>query len=147
VKKVLIVVAVEDKGGHIGRIRLRRVPDGSADSLQAFIDEVVEPGSGVHTDGWVGSDRVKAHGYRHRITFLSDHSEPAHELPPRVHLVVSLLKRWLLGTIRAPSARPTWITTWTSSRSGSTGDGRATAACCSSGSLNRPSRSTPCPTG
>jgi hypothetical protein len=35
-------------------------------------------------------------GYRHHITFLSDHPEPAHELLPRVHLVVSLLKRWLL---------------------------------------------------
>jgi transposase-like protein len=98
VKKVLIVVAVEYKGREIGRIRLRRVPDGSADSLQTFINEVVEPGSVVHTDGWVGYDRVKAHGYRHRITFLRDHPEPANELLPRVHLVVSLLKRGLLGT-------------------------------------------------
>jgi transposase-like protein len=98
VKKALIVVAAEEVGRGIGRIRLRRVPDGSADSLQGFIDDVVEPRSRVHTDGWVGYDRLKAHGYRHRITFLSDHPEPATELLPRVHLVVSLLKRWLLGT-------------------------------------------------
>jgi transposase-like protein len=98
VKKVLIVVAVEYEGREIGRIRLRRVPDGSADSLQTFINDVVEPGSVVRTDGWLGYDRLKTHGYRHRITFLSDHPEPAHELLPRVHLVVSLLKRWLLGT-------------------------------------------------
>lgn len=98
VKKALIVVAAEQVGRGIGRIRLRRVPDGSADCLQRFIDDVVEPGSVVHTDGWVGYDRVKAHGYRHKITFLSDHSEPANELLPRVHLIVSLLKRWLLGT-------------------------------------------------
>ena len=98
VKKALIVVAAEEVGRGIGRIRLRRVPDGSADSLQGFIDEVVEPGSRVHTDGWLGYDRLKAHGYRHRITFLSDHPEPATDLLPRVHLVVSLLKRWLLGT-------------------------------------------------
>ena len=58
----------------------------------------MQPGSVVHTDGWVGYDRVKAHGYRHTITFLSDHAEPANELLPRVHLIVSLLKRWLLGT-------------------------------------------------
>jgi len=96
--KALIVVAAEHAGRRIGRIRLRHIPDASADSLQGFIDDVVEPGSLVHTDGWVGYDRVKAHGYRHRITFLSDHPEPAHELLPRVHLVVSLLKRWLLGT-------------------------------------------------
>jgi len=97
VKKVLIVAAVEYKGRQIGRIRLRRVPDGSADSLQTFIDEVVESRSLVHTDGWLGYDQVRAHGYRHRITFLSDHPEPASELLPR-YLVMSLLKRWLLGT-------------------------------------------------
>ena len=98
VKKVLIAVAAEDVGRGIGRIRLRRVPNASANSLQGFIDDVVEPGSQVHTGGWVGYDRVEAHGYRHRITFISDHPEPANKLLPRVHLVVSLLKRWLLGT-------------------------------------------------
>ena len=97
-KKALIVIAVEQAGRGIGRIRLRCVPDASADNLQGFIDDVIEPGSLVHTDGWLGYDRLKAHGYRHRITFLSDHPEPAHELLPRVHLVASLLKRWLLGT-------------------------------------------------
>lgn len=97
-KKTLIVVAAEQTGRSIGRIRLRTVPDASADSLQGFIDDVIEPGSLVHTDGWVGYDRVKAHGYRHRITFLRDHPEPAHELLPRVHLIASLLQRWLLGT-------------------------------------------------
>jgi len=97
-KKALIVIGVEQAGRGIGRIRLRCVPDATADSLQGFIDDVIEPGSLVHTDGWLGYDRLKAHGYRHRITFLGDHPEPTHELLPRVHLVASLLKRWLLGT-------------------------------------------------
>ena len=52
----------------------------------------------MHTDGWLGYERVQAHGYRHRITYLSEHPEPANQLLPRVHLVTSLLKRWLLGT-------------------------------------------------
>ena len=94
-KKALSVVAV---GLRLGRIRLRRVPDASASSLQGFIDDVVEPGRQVHTDGWLGYERVQAHGYRHRITYLSEHPAPADELRPRVHLVASLLKRWLLGT-------------------------------------------------
>ena len=98
ITKALIVVAAEHAGRRIGRIRLRHIPDASADSLQGFIDDVVEPGSLVHTDGWSGYNRVTAQGYRHRITVQSDHPEPAHELLPRVHLVVSLLKRWLLGT-------------------------------------------------
>jgi transposase-like protein len=60
-KKALIVVAAEAEGRHrIGRIRLRRVPNASADSLQGFIDDVVEPGSMVHTDGWLGYDRLLA---------------------------------------------------------------------------------------
>lgn len=97
-RKSLIGVAVEYSGRRLGRVRLRHLVDASADSLQGFIDEVVESGSIVHTDGWLGYDRAKAHGYRHRVTFLSDHPQPAHDLLPRVHLVVSLLKRWLLGT-------------------------------------------------
>ena len=43
-------------------------------------------------------DRLEKHGYRHRITLLKGRKESAAELLPRVHRVVSLLKRWLLGT-------------------------------------------------
>ena len=97
-KKALIVVAAEEVGHGIGRIRMRRIPDASADSLQAFLEEAIAPGSLVHTDGWHGYDRVKASGYRHRVTFLRGEHELASELLPRVHRVISLLKRWLLGT-------------------------------------------------
>ena len=37
----LMVVAVEEAGRGIGRIRMRRVPDASAASLQAFIADVI----------------------------------------------------------------------------------------------------------
>jgi transposase-like protein len=97
-KKGLIVVAAEEVGRGIGRIRMHRVPDASADSLQAFVREAIEPGSLVHTDGWHGYDRLKASGYGHQITLLRGQHELASKLLPRVHRVVSLLKRWLLGT-------------------------------------------------
>ena len=97
-KKALIVVAAEDVGHGIGRIRLRRIPDGSAKTLQAFINEAITPGSAVHTDGWNGYEQVKHSGYRHRVSFLRGQHELASTLLPRVHRVVSLLKRWLLGT-------------------------------------------------
>jgi transposase-like protein len=98
-KRALIVIAVEQLGQRgLGRIRMRRVPDASADSLQAFIEEAVEPGSVVHTDGWLGYERVGKNGYRHRITFLKGRKESPSDLLPRVHRVASLLKRWLLGT-------------------------------------------------
>ena len=96
--KALIVVAAEEVGQGIGRIRMRRIPDGSADSLQAFVRAAVEPGSLVHTDGWHGYDRLTAAGYRHRVTLLRGQQELASKCLPRVHRVISLLKRWLLGT-------------------------------------------------
>jgi transposase-like protein len=96
--KVLIVIAAQEDGRGIGRIRMRRIPDASAGSLIPFIEEAVEPGSIVHTDGWLGYDPVERTGYRHRITFLKGQSESASGLLPRVHLATSLLKRWLLGT-------------------------------------------------
>jgi len=98
-KKVLIAVAVEQVGRHgFGRIRMCRVPDASADSLQAFVEESIEPGTTVYTDGWLGYDRLIAHGYRHRIIFLRGQKKSPNDLLPRVHRVMSLLKRWLLGT-------------------------------------------------
>jgi transposase-like protein len=97
-KKALIAVAVEEVGEGIGRIRMCRIPDVSADSLQAFVQEAVAPGSLLHTDGLLSYDRLEKCGYRHRITFLKGRKESAAELLPRVHRVVSLLKRWLLGT-------------------------------------------------
>jgi len=97
-KKALIAVAVEEVGAGMGRIRMRRIPDASADSLQHFVEEAVTPGSFLHTDGWLSYDRLEKRGYRHRITFLKGRKESAAELLPRVHRVVSLLKRWLLGT-------------------------------------------------
>jgi transposase-like protein len=97
-KKALIVVAVEQVGDGIGRIRMRRIPDASADSLDAFVKAAVAPDSIVHTDGWHGYNGLKVAGYRHQITLLRGHHELASKQLPRVHRVVSLLKRWLLGT-------------------------------------------------
>jgi ribosomal protein L37AE/L43A len=89
--KALVVVAAEEVGRGIGRIRMRRIPDGKAKTLQAFIDDVIAPGSEVHTDGWDGYERVKTR-YHHRVSFLRGHPAVATELLPRVHRVVSLLK-------------------------------------------------------
>jgi transposase-like protein len=96
--KAMIAVAVEEDGDGIGRVRMRRIPDASAESLVPFIEDSVEPGSVVHTDGWLGYQPLNGKGYRHKITFLKEHNKTASELMPRVHLAVALLKRWLLGT-------------------------------------------------
>jgi transposase-like protein len=103
--KALIVVAAEEVGHGIGRIRMRRIPDASALSLGAFVHDVIAPGSEVHTDGWHGYDRLTATGYRHRVTYLRGDAELAMDQLPRVHRVVSLLKRWLLGTHQGAVSR------------------------------------------
>ena len=97
-RKALIVVAAQEDGRGIGRIRMRRVPDASAQSLVPFVEEAVEPDSVVHTDGWLGYEPLESKGYRHEVTFLRGQKKSPSELLPRVHRVISLLKRWLLGT-------------------------------------------------
>lgn len=97
-KKAIVVLAVEEDGRGIGRIRLCRVPDASAASLVPFVQAVVAAGSVIHTDGWRGYTDLGAKGFSHQITPIKGSGQFAHELLPRVHRVVSLLKRWLDGT-------------------------------------------------
>lgn len=98
-KKALIAVAAEEDGKGTGRIRMARIKDASANSLEAFIEQSIEPGSVVHTDGWEGYSGLKKRGYQHEVTVLSGRKEPASELLPRVHHVAGLLKTWLAGTL------------------------------------------------
>jgi transposase-like protein len=97
-RTALIAVAAQEDGKGIGRIRMRRVPDASAGSLHPFVLESVELGSVLHTDGWDGYAGLDTQGYRHDVTVLRGRKESASDLLPRVHRVISLLKRWLLGT-------------------------------------------------
>jgi transposase-like protein len=96
--KALVAVAVQIERRRLGRIRLRRIPDASGETLTAFVQDAVEPGSVVHTDDWLGYEPLRRQGYTHRITFLEGQRKTASQLMPHVHQVVSLLKRWLLGT-------------------------------------------------
>jgi transposase-like protein len=98
VDKTLVIIAVEECGKGIGRIRLKQIPNASGSTLNRFLQESVVAGSVVHTDGWKGYRKVSSHGYEHEVTVLKGKKETASELLPRVHLVISLLKRWLMGT-------------------------------------------------
>jgi len=97
-EKALVVVAAQEDGPGIGRIRMRQIVDASAGSLMPFVQESVAPGSVIHTDGWLGYSPLERNGYEHEITFLKGKKKTASELMPRVHRVIALLKRWLMGT-------------------------------------------------
>ncbi len=94
-KKALIVVAAEEDGSRIGRIRMRRIDTPSRKVLHGFIHEAIEPGSTVRTDG-LNSYRA-LQGYVH-CRQAPRHQPKGEHLLPRVQRVISLLKRWLLGT-------------------------------------------------
>jgi len=77
--KEIVVIALEvlrPKG--FGRVRMRRVPDVSGDSLVPFICDVTEPGSGILTDGRGGYNSLTKHSYMHSKTVLSNSGDPAH---------------------------------------------------------------------
>jgi transposase-like protein len=97
-KKALIVIAAQEDGPGIGRIRMRQIIDASAKSLVPFVQDSVAPGSVIHTDGWLGYLPLERKGYMHQVTFLKGKKKTPSELMPRVHQVISLLKRWLMGT-------------------------------------------------
>jgi transposase-like protein len=73
-------------------------PDASAASLQGFIQETIEPGSIIHTDGWTGYSNLENKGYGHKVIVLLNNKKSASDLLPHVHRIASLLKRWLMGT-------------------------------------------------
>jgi transposase-like protein len=97
-KKALIAVGAEENGKGIGRIRMCRIKDASATSLHPFVVNNIESGSVIHTDGWEGYSGLDKQDYSHKVTVLRGKKESASEILPRVHRVVSLLKRWLMGT-------------------------------------------------
>ena len=96
--KAIVAAAVEKRGKSCGRVRLGVIANVSADVLTAFVDNHLGHGETAHTDGWRGYARLGKTGYRHIVSVLSKLDQTAAEVLPRVHLIFSLLKRWILGT-------------------------------------------------
>jgi transposase-like protein len=94
--KALVLIAAQVDGKRIGRIRLRRVMDASAASIQPAVQEAVTAGSLVRTDGWTGYSSLGRLGYVHEI--VRKKVDIGDNLLPRCNTVASLLKRWLVGT-------------------------------------------------
>ena len=96
--KTIVAIAAEIRGKGPGRIRMAVVPDVSSESLHAFIEDNVQMGSEVRTDGWSGYKGLEAKGYRHKVINIAASGDAAHVVMPRVHRVASLFSRVWLGT-------------------------------------------------
>lgn len=94
--KVLVLLAAEKEGKGIGRVRLKRISDASAASLETAVGSTVTPGSVVKTDGWKGYNGLKGLGYVHEI--VRKDGNVGDNLLPSCNRVAALVKRWLLGT-------------------------------------------------
>ena len=96
--KVLVAIAVEIDEKKIGRVRFGIIPDASAESLEGFIENSIEKDSTIITDGWRGYSRIKELGYCHKVTVKK--ADDNDQMLPHAHLVISLLKRWIMGTLQ-----------------------------------------------
>lgn len=94
--KSLVLIAAQADGRKIGRIRLARVADASAKSLQPAVAQAVEPGTQIQTDDWKGYAGLKDLGYEHRV--VRPTADLGENLLPRANRIAALLKRCLLGT-------------------------------------------------
>jgi transposase-like protein len=99
--KVLAAIAVEINDEKVGRIRIAIIDDLSALSLHDFIESSVEKGSTIITDGWRGYNGIEERGYAHEIV----EGRNGDLLLPHVHTVISLIKRWILGTLQGSCSR------------------------------------------
>jgi len=107
--KILVAIAVEilqPKG--FGRIRLRRIDNDSDKCVVPFVQDNIEPGSRVRTDGSAAYRSLSKLGYDHNRQVMLGGKTPAHATMPGVHRVASLVKRWILGTHHG-SVQPTHL--------------------------------------
>jgi hypothetical protein len=81
-----------------GFAKLEVIPDAATETLEKFLAGSVRAGSHILSDGWHGYRRLKQKGFEHTATAISKQDEPAHSLFPWVHITLSNLKRFLLGT-------------------------------------------------
>lgn len=98
--KVPVMVAVEKVNGgrRLGRVRLEVAERPATLELVEFAQRMIVPGSTIRTDGAMMMRRLGKLGYTHEYATGYNAPDPTTVLPG-VHLVASLLKRWLTGTL------------------------------------------------
>jgi transposase-like protein len=99
-EKVPVIVAVErDGNGALGRVRFGLAQRSNSRELLDFARATIAPGSTVHTDGLYLLRQLADLGYRHEFT-VGARAADLDTVMPGVHLVSSLVKRWIAGTMQ-----------------------------------------------
>ena len=97
--KTRVLVAVEgDAKQTLGRVRFRCVETIDQATIETFVGDYVEPGTTLVTDGLSVYSNLGSLGYKHQPHVVTSNGEAALRQLEHVHLVISLLKRWLGGT-------------------------------------------------
>jgi len=96
-KKRIGKAAPRRNGKYAGRLRIEVVPDRSAESLCGFVENAVESGALIVTDGYQGYNTLAARGYQHVPVVLDGDPATTDDFLPISHLVFSNLKTWLRG--------------------------------------------------
>jgi len=94
--KALVLIIAQETGKKTGRIRLKKIPDAKAATLESAISETVAPGAKIKTDGWAGYNGLENIGYAHEV--IRQSADVGDNLLPLCHREASLIKRWLIGT-------------------------------------------------
>lgn len=99
--KTLVLVAIEgEKSKKLGRVRFRIIPNAKSETIRPFVTDFIKPGSTIVTDGLKSYDMLDDMNYKH-VKYVQNSktaTEPPDSRLEHVHLVISLLKRWLNGT-------------------------------------------------
>lgn len=97
--KCAVAIAVERKGHKLGRLRMQVIQRCGSDDLIPFATANIASGSTVTTDGWKGYSGLGKCGFDHKKV-LQSKTDDKNSVLPGVHLVVSLVKRLILGTFQ-----------------------------------------------
>jgi transposase-like protein len=100
-RAALVLVAVEKRGRHSGRVRMALIPDFKASTLTTFIKQHVAPGSTIYTDGLKQFTGLPVAGFKHVARtqpLREDLRKGAKSVVPLADRAIGNLQQWLVGT-------------------------------------------------
>jgi hypothetical protein len=100
-----VLIMVEDQGGHCGRLRLEALDSATTDELTTAVECGLAQGAAARTDGLNAYQALKnSEIVKHQPVVVGDLRQASRKLP-LVHLVASLLKRMVMGTLQGSQSR------------------------------------------